>query len=85
MSKVRVVLGALVVLVLVAFAAGCGPDSDQGQVRQKATKKLEAKGQQARQEVNKKVEAKKQELKKQVEALRKQVQDLQKEVQDLQK
>ena len=53
MSKVRVLLGALVVVVLVAFAAGCGPDSDQGQARQEATKKIEAK----KQEVKKKVEA----------------------------
>src|SRR5215208_7064016 len=43
-SKVRVLLGALVVLVLAAFAAGCGPDSDQGQARREATKKIEAKG-----------------------------------------
>ena len=39
----RVVLGALVVVVLVAFAAGCGSDSDQGQARQEATKKIELK------------------------------------------
>ena len=73
-SKVRVLLGALVVLVLVALAAGCGPDSDQGQARQEATKNIEAKGQQARQT-----------LKKKVEGLQKQVDDLHKEVQDLQK
>jgi peptidoglycan hydrolase CwlO-like protein len=74
-SKVRVLLGGLVVLVLVALTAGCGPDSDQGQARQEeATNKIEAKGQQARQT-----------LKKKVEALQKQVDDLHKEVQDLQK
>jgi peptidoglycan hydrolase CwlO-like protein len=73
-SKVRVLLGALVVLVLVALAARCGPDSDQGQARQEATKNIEAKGQQARQT-----------LKKKVEGLQKQVDDLHKEVQDLQK
>ena len=73
-SKDRVLLGALVVLVLMAFAAGCGPASDQGQAQQEATNKIEAKGQQARQTVKKKVEA-----------LQKQVDDLQKEVQDLQK
>src|SRR5215213_5439366 len=74
-SKVRVLLGGLVVLVLlVALAAGCGSDSDQGQARQEATKNIEAKGQQARQT-----------LKKKVEALQKQVDDLHKEVQDLQK
>jgi peptidoglycan hydrolase CwlO-like protein len=84
-SKVRVILGALVVLVLVAFTAGCGPDSDQGQAQQEATKKIGDKGQQARQTVEKKVEAKKQEVKEKVEALQKQVDDLQKEVQDLQK
>ena len=65
-SKVRVLLGTLVVLVLAAFAAGCGPDSDQGQARQEATKNIEAKGQQARQTVKKKVEAKKQKAKKKV-------------------
>jgi hypothetical protein len=85
MSKVRVILGALVILVLVAFAVGCGPDSDQGQAQQEATKKIEDKGQQARQTVKKKVEAKKQDVKKKVEALQKQVDDLRKEVQDLQK
>jgi hypothetical protein len=58
-SKVRVLLGGLVVLVLVACAAGCGLDSDQGQARQEATKNIEAKGQQARQTLKKKVEAKK--------------------------
>jgi peptidoglycan hydrolase CwlO-like protein len=84
-SKVRVLLGALVVLVLAAFAAGCGPDSDQGQARREATKNIEAKGQQARQTVKKKVEAKEQEVKEKVETLQKQVDDLQKEVQDLQK
>ena len=84
-SKVRVLLGGLVVLVLVAFAAGCGPDSDQGQARQEATNKIEGKGQQARQTVKKKVEAKKQEVEEKVEALQKEVDDLHKEVQDLQK
>src|SRR5829696_8676552 len=79
-SKVRVLLGALVVLVLAAFAAGCGPDSDQGQARQEATKNIEAKGQQARQTVKKKVEVKKQEVKEKVEALQKQVDDLQKKI-----
>jgi hypothetical protein len=53
-SKVSVLLGGLVVLVLVAFAAGCGSDSDQGQARQEATKNIEAKGQQARQTLKKK-------------------------------
>ena len=57
MSKVGVVLGAQVVVVLVAFAAGCGSDSDQGQACQEATKKIEAKGQQARQTLKKKVRA----------------------------
>jgi peptidoglycan hydrolase CwlO-like protein len=71
-STVRVLLGALVMLA--AFAAGCGPDSDQGQARQEATKNIEAKGQQTRQTVKEKVEA-----------LQKQVNDLKKEVQDLQK
>jgi septal ring factor EnvC (AmiA/AmiB activator) len=84
-SKDRVLLGALVVLVLMAFTAGCGPDSDQGQAQQEATKNIEDKGQQARQTIKKKVEAKKQEVKEKVESLQKQVDDLQKEVQVLQK
>jgi uncharacterized protein HemX len=48
MTKVRALLGVLAVLVLVAFAAGCGLVSDQGQARQEAKKKVEAKGQQVR-------------------------------------
>jgi predicted RNase H-like nuclease (RuvC/YqgF family) len=84
-SKVRVLLGALVVLVLTGFAAGCGSASDQGQSRQEeAKKKIEAKGQQARQEAEKKVNEKKQEVKQEVQALQKQVEDLKKEVADLQ-
>ena len=58
-SKVRVLLGALVVVVLVVFAAGCSSDSDQGQAPHEDTSKMEAKGQQAGQTVKKKVEAKK--------------------------
>ena len=84
-SKVRVLMGALVVVVLVVFATGCGSESDQGQAPHEDTRKIEAKGQQARQTLNKKVEAKKQELKKKVEALQKQVNDLHKEVNELQK
>jgi len=86
MTKVRALLVGLAVLVLLAFAAGCGLISDQA--RQEAKKKVEAKGQQARQEAKKKVEAKGQqarrELKKKVEAgqgdLKKKVDDLKKEV-----
>ena len=85
----RAPLGALVVLVLVAFAAGCGSASDRGQAHQDAKEKVEAKGQQARQEAREKVNAKKREINKQVEAkkqaLKKQVDDLQKEVTELQK
>ena len=72
-------LHSLLSLAVLAFAAGCGSDSDQGQASHEGTRKIEAKGQQARQTVNKKVEAKKQELKKKVEALQKQVDDLHKE------
>jgi uncharacterized protein HemX len=64
-SKVRVLLGALAVLVLVALAAGCGLVSDQA--KQQAREKIEDRGQQARQEANKKVEAKRQEVRKRVE------------------
>src|SRR5215218_7855037 len=72
MTKVRVLLGLLAVLVLVGSTTGCGLVSDQ--TKQDAKKKVESKAQQARQT-----------LKKKVEALQKQVDDLQKEVQDLQK
>jgi predicted RNase H-like nuclease (RuvC/YqgF family) len=87
--KVRVLLGALVVLVLARFAAGCGSASDQGQARQEVKEKVASKGQQARQEAEKKVNEKKQEFKKEVEAkkqeVRKEVEALQKQVDDLQK
>src|SRR5215211_2927663 len=72
MTKVRVLLGLLAVLVLMGSTTGCGLVSDQ--TKQEAKKNIEAKGQQARQT-----------LKKKVEALQKQVDDLHKEVQDLQK
>jgi TolA-binding protein len=87
--NVRAPLGILVVLVLVAFAAGCGSEADRGQAHQDAKEKVEAKGQQARQEAEKKVNDKKQEVQKRVEAkkqeLKKQVEDLQKEVTELKK
>jgi uncharacterized protein HemX len=50
-TKDRALLGALAVLVLVAFVAGCGLVPDQGQVRQEAKKKVEARKQQAKKEV----------------------------------
>jgi len=53
-TKVRALLGILAVVVLVAFVAGCrGLLPDQGQVRQEAKKKIEAKKQQAKKEVKK--------------------------------
>ena len=94
--KVRALFWAMVVLVLVGFAAGCRSASDHDQARQGAKEKVEAKAQQARQEAEKKVnekkrevkkevEAKKQAIRKEVETLQKQVDDLKKEVADLQK
>src|SRR5215216_3173562 len=84
LTKVRVLLGVLAVLVLVGSATGCGLVSDQ--TKQEAKKKVEAKGQQAKQEAKKKVEAKgpqaKQEVKKKIEAGR---EDLQTKVEDLKK
>jgi peptidoglycan hydrolase CwlO-like protein len=79
--KVRMLLGVLVVLV--AFTAGCGSATDQS--HQKAREKVQAKGQQARQDAEKMVKDKKQAVKKEVEALQKQVGDLKEEVSDLQK
>ena len=82
MTKVRVLLGVLAVLVLVGSAAGCGLLSDQ--TKQEAKKKVESKAQQAKQEAKKKVEAKgqqaEQEAKKKIEAGQ---EDLQKKVDDL--
>jgi uncharacterized protein YPO0396 len=84
MTKVRVLMGVLAVLVLVGSVTGCGLVSDQ--TKQEAKKKVESKAQQAKQEAKKKVEAKgqqvKQEVKKKVEAGQ---EDLQKKVDDLQK
>ena len=69
-------------LVLLAFAAGCGLVSDQA--RQDAKEKIESKGQQVREEAEKKLEAKKQEVQKEVEVgqedLKKKVDDLQQKV-----
>src|SRR5215213_631831 len=69
MSKVRVLLGVLAVLVLVGSTTGCGVVSDQ--TKQDAKNKVESKVQQAKKEAKKKVEAKgqqvKQEAKKKVE------------------
>ena len=54
MTKVRVLLGGLAMLVLLAFVAGCGLVSDQ--TKQEAKKKVEAKGQQVREDLKKKVD-----------------------------
>ena len=63
MTKVRALVGVLAVIVLVAFAAGCGQGSHQ--VQKDVKKKVEAKGQQIQKEA-KKVEAKGQQAKKKV-------------------
>src|SRR5215216_636402 len=84
MTKVRVLLGLLAVLVLVGSATGCGLVSDQ--TKQEAKNKVESKAQQAKQEAKKKIEAKgqqaKQEVKKKIEVGQ---EDLQKKVDDLKK
>src|SRR5215208_6129947 len=84
MTKVRVLLGLLAVLVLVGSATGCGLVSDQ--TKQEAKKKVESQAQQAKQETKKKIEAKgqqaKQEVKKKIEVGQ---EDLQKKVDDLKK
>ena len=84
MTKVRVLLGLLAVLVLVGSATGCGLVSDQ--TKQEAKNKVESKAQQAKQEAKKKIEAKgqqaKQEVKKKIEVGQ---EDLQKKVGDLKK
>jgi TolA-binding protein len=54
MTRVRVLLGGLAMLVLLAFVAGCGLVSDQ--TKQEAKKKVEAKGQQVREDLKKKVD-----------------------------
>src|SRR5215217_3515506 len=96
-TKDRALLGALAVLVLVAFVAGCGLVPDQGQVRQEAKKKVEARKQQAKKEVKKevtdlkkkvddlqeKVEVAKEEVEKKVDNVQKDVNDLQKKVNEL--
>jgi preprotein translocase subunit SecD len=57
MTKVRMMLWVLAVLLLVGFvAAGCGSASDQTKDQDK--KKVEAKGQQAKQEAKNKLKAK---------------------------
>src|SRR5215211_4179010 len=68
MTKVRVLLGLLAVLV--GSTTGCGLVSDQ--TKQDAKKKVESKAQQAKQEAKKKIEDKgqqdKQEVKKKIAA-----------------
>jgi len=82
MTKVRVLLGVLAVLVLVGSATGCGLVSDQ--TKQEAKKKVESKAQQAKQEVKKKIEAGQEDLQKKVDDLKKKVEigqeDLKKKV-----
>jgi TolA-binding protein len=82
MTKVRVLLGRLAMLVLLAFVAGCGLVSDQ--TKQEAKKKVEAKGQQVREDLKKKVE----DLQKRVESgqedLKKKVDEVQTKLVDVQ-
>src|SRR5215208_2535409 len=97
MTKVRVLLGVLAVLVLVGSATGCGLVSDQTKQEakkkveskaQQAKKKVEAKGQQAKQEVKKKIEAGQEDLQKKVDDLKKVEagqEDLKKKVDDVHK
>ena len=85
MTKVWALLGVLTILVVVAFAAGCGTASDKDQARQGAKKKVESKSQDVRQEAKEKVQARKQEAKNKVEALQEKVDDLRKDVDDLKK
>jgi predicted Holliday junction resolvase-like endonuclease len=87
MTKVRVLVGLLAVLLLTGFAAGCGQVADRA--KQDVKKKVEAKEQQAKKEVKKgatdlqkKVNAEEQEVKKKVEAGQ---EDLKKKVDDLKK
>jgi type VI protein secretion system component VasK len=86
MTKVRVLLGVLAVLVLVGSATGCGLVSDQ--TKQEAKKKVESKAQQAKQEVKKKIEAGQEDLQKNVDDLKKKVEtgqeDLKKKVDEVQ-
>ncbi len=71
MTKVRTLLGALAVIVLVVSAAGCGIVSDQ--TKQEAQKKVEAKKLQVKKKVKAKSQQAGQEAKKRVEAKGQQV------------
>jgi peptidoglycan hydrolase CwlO-like protein len=86
MTKVRVLLGVLAVLVLVGSATGCGLVSDH--TKQDAKKKVESKAQQAKQEVKQKIEAGQEDLHKKVDDLKKKVEtgqeDLKKKVDEVQ-
>src|SRR5215217_7185593 len=85
-TKDRALLGALAVLVLVAFVAGCGLVPDQGQVRQEAKKKVEAGQEDLKKKVDdlqEKVEVAKEEVEKKVDNVQKDVNDLQKKVTEL--
>jgi uncharacterized protein HemX len=87
MTKGRALLWGLALLVLLAFAAGCGLVSDQ--TKQEAKQKLEERGQQARQEASTRGEAKREEVQQRVESgqedLKKEVDDLQLKLDDVQK
>ena len=66
MTKVRVLLGVLAVVLVVGSAVGCGQAADKS--KQEAKKKGEAKAQQAKNQAKEKANAKKQQGKKKVEA-----------------
>jgi len=77
MTKDRALVGVMAVLVLLAFAVGCGLVSDQD--RQEAKKKVEAK----EQEVKKRVEAGQEDLEKKVDDLDEKLDDVEKKVDEV--
>src|SRR5215213_2878775 len=80
MTKVRVLLGLLAVLVLVGSATGCGLVSDQ--TKQEAKNKVESKAQQAKQEAKKK-ETGQEDLKKKVDEVQTKLDDVQTKLDEL--
>src|SRR5829696_2380789 len=85
MTKVRVLVEVLAVLLLAGFGAGCGQVSDQAKqdVKKKVVTDLQKKVNAKKQEVKKKVEAGQEDLKKKMDNVQKDVNDLQKKVNEL--
>ena len=79
MTKVRVLVGVLAVLLLTGFAAGCGQVSDRA--KQDVKKKVEA----GQEDLKKKVDDLKKKVQVAQEGLKKKVDNVQKDVNDLQK